>query len=192
MHGVATFGESLRQHRHARLMTQAELAERAGLSERAISDLERGLKMPQRGTVRLLIHALGLPPDLAEAFGLSARVRTRPLEVTAPDLHNLPTTLTSLVGRDEAIARLEQLLEDPPASHSPQTPQPRLVTLTGAGGCGKTRLAIEVARRATHEFSDGVWFVDLSSIADAALVSTIVLTATGGRESSDQSPVDSL
>jgi transcriptional regulator with XRE-family HTH domain len=49
MDGGATFGESLRQHRHARLMTQAELAVRAGLSERAISNLERGLKMPRRG-----------------------------------------------------------------------------------------------------------------------------------------------
>jgi Cdc6-like AAA superfamily ATPase len=81
-------------------------------------------------------------------------VRIRPLEVTAPDLHNLPTTLTSLVGRDAAIARLEYLL-DPRETHSPPA---RLLTLTGAGGSGKTRLAIEVARRSTGEFSDGVWF----------------------------------
>jgi predicted ATPase/DNA-binding XRE family transcriptional regulator len=169
-------------------MTQAELAVRAGLSERAISDLERGLKTPQRATIRLLIDALGLPPDLAEAFGLSARVRTQPLEVTAPDLHNLPTTLTSLVGRDEAAGRLEQLL-NPLAPHSPRA---RLVTLTGAGGCGKTRLAIEVARRAMPDFSDGVRFADLSSIADATLVPTVVLSATRGHELPDQSPVESL
>ena len=58
--GRAVFGEVLQRHRHAQHLTQAELAEKAGLSERAISDLERGLKHPQRATVRLLIEALGL------------------------------------------------------------------------------------------------------------------------------------
>ena len=48
-----------------------------------------------------------------------------------------------------------------------------LVTLTGAGGCGKTRLAVEVARRASAEFPDGIWFADLSSITDSTLVPNI-------------------
>jgi non-specific serine/threonine protein kinase len=188
MTSATTFGESLREHRLARRMTQSELAERAGLSERAISDLERGLKTPQRATIRLLIDALDLAPDRAEAFGLSARVRTQSSEVPAPGKHSLPTALTSLVGREEAFARLEYLL-DPGQVHSPPA---RLVTLTGAGGSGKTRLAIEVARRSSRDFSDGVWFADLSSIADAALVPTVILAATGGRESTDELLIDSL
>jgi predicted ATPase/transcriptional regulator with XRE-family HTH domain len=188
MKGATTFGESLREHRLAGLMTQAELAERAGLSERAISDLERGLKTPQRATIRLLIDALNLAPVIAEAFELAARLRPERPEVPAPGKHNLPTALTSLVGREAAIARLEYLL-DPRQTHSPPA---RLVTLTGAGGCGKTRLAIEVARRATSAFSDGVWFADLSTITDASLVPTVVLAAMGGRESTDESPIDSL
>jgi non-specific serine/threonine protein kinase len=69
---------------------------------------------------------------------------------------------------------------------------PRLVTLTGAGGCGKTRLAIEVAQRMVDDFTDGVWFVDLSSIADATLVPIVVLTTLGGRESSDQTPLEAV
>ena len=188
MEGARTFGESLRQHRVASLMTQAELAERAGLSERAISDLERGLKTPQRATIRFLTDGLGLTPDLAEAFELSARARPLSPETSAADVHSLPATLTSLVGREEAIARLEQLL-DPRQTHSPQA---RLLTLTGAGGCGKTRLAIEAARRAAGAFTDGVWFADLSTIADAALVVTVVLGATSGHESSDEPPIESL
>jgi transcriptional regulator with XRE-family HTH domain len=135
-------------------MTQAELAERAGLSERAISDLKRGLKTPQRATIRFLIDALGLAPAAAEAFGLSGRLRPGSSDVAVPGRHSLPTALISLVGREKAFARLEYLL-DPRRTHSPPI---RLVTLTGAGGCGKTRLATEVARRATSAFSDEVWF----------------------------------
>jgi non-specific serine/threonine protein kinase len=188
MKGATTFGESLREHRLARLMTQAELAERAGLSARAISDLERGLKTPQPATIRLLIDALDLAPDLAEAFGLSGRLRSGPPEFDAPGKPSLPTALTSLVGREEAIARLEDLL-DPRRTRAPLV---RLVTLVGAGGCGKTRLATEVARRATCAFPDGVWFADLSTISDAALVPTVVLAAMRGRESTGELPVDSL
>jgi predicted ATPase/DNA-binding XRE family transcriptional regulator len=188
MKGATTFGVLLREHRLARLMTQAELAERAGLSERAISDLERGLKTPQRATIRLLVDALDLVPAAAEALGLSGRLRPGPPEVAVAGEHSLPTALTSLVGREEAIARLEELL-DPRQAHSPTV---RLVTLTGAGGCGKTRLATEVARRATCAFSDAVWFADLSTISDAALVPTVVLAAMGGHESTDESPLDSL
>ena len=58
MNSANAFAEALRQYRRARGLTQAELAENAHLSERAISDLERGLKLPQRGTVRLLAGAL--------------------------------------------------------------------------------------------------------------------------------------
>jgi transcriptional regulator with XRE-family HTH domain len=69
----SAFAEALQRHRRARGMTQAELAEHARVSERAISDLERGLKSPQRATVRLLIQALGLPADQAREFESLAR-----------------------------------------------------------------------------------------------------------------------
>src|SRR5262245_14681128 len=114
-------------------MTQAELAERAGLSERAISDLERGLKAPQRATMRLLVDALGLESDAAAAFELAARSHPSPPDqvVTSSVQHNLPAALTSFVGRDGEIARLRRLLD--PSTSTDLTAQ--LVTLTGAGGC---------------------------------------------------------
>src|SRR5438132_11115905 len=98
------FADALRHHRRARGLTQAELAERAQLSERAISDLERGLKSPQRATIRLLVEALALSPDQSERFEVSARSRLRPLAgVGSPAKHNLPAALTSFVGREQAI-----------------------------------------------------------------------------------------
>jgi hypothetical protein len=69
--------------------------------------------------------------------------------------HNLPYQLTSFVGREQEIAQLEELV----TAH-------RLVTLTGAGGTGKTRLAIEVARRLIGVFPDGVWLVELAALSD--------------------------
>jgi predicted ATPase/DNA-binding XRE family transcriptional regulator len=189
MGGSATFGEALRLHRLARHLTQAELAERAGLSERGISDLERGLKRPQRATVRLLIEALDLSAADAEGFELATTrshvaVAANPAAL-APMKHNLPALLTVFVGRETELARLQQLLNSEAGTG-------RLVTLTGAGGCGKTRLAIELARQLLPGFPDGVWFADLCSTMDAALVPNVVLTAIGGRELSDQTPVESL
>ena len=175
------FGEALREHRYARRLTQAQLAEQAGLSERAVSDLERGLKHPQRATVRLLIDGLGLAGDVAEAFELAANLRLPPLDLIAPTHaeHNLPATLTSFVGREEELARLHRLLD-------PRVSRARLVTLTGAGGCGKTRLAIELARRLIEDYRDGVWLVELAQVADPALVPYRLAAVLSVHETSDQ------
>ena len=100
----------------------------------------------------------------------------------------MPASLTSFVGHREQIARLQQLL-DLRVLH---TPRVRLVTLTGAGGCGKTRLAIELGRQMLPKFPDGVWFADLASIVDAKLVPVAVLNAIGGPQSSDQAPMETL
>src|SRR6266508_4249027 len=73
--------------------------------------------------------------------------------------HNLPYQLTSFIGREHEIAQLEELV----TAH-------RLVTLTGAGGAGKTRLAIEVASQLIGAFADGVWLVELAALSDPRLV----------------------
>jgi predicted ATPase/DNA-binding XRE family transcriptional regulator len=190
MNGAGAFGQTLRLHRHTRRWTQVELAERAGLSERAISDLERGLKHPQPATVGMLIEALGLAPDIAESLEVAARShRVTPEQmVDGPVHHNLPVALTSFIGRRKDITRLQGLLERADSANFGA----RLVTLTGSGGCGKTRLAIELAGRMLAEFPEGVWFADLSSTMDPALVLNVVLAAIGGQAASDQAPLESL
>jgi non-specific serine/threonine protein kinase len=98
---------------------------------------------------------------------------------TAPN--NLPLQLTSFVGREREIAEVERLL------HST-----RLLTLTGTGGCGKTRLALEVASRVLPAYEHGVWLVELAALSDAALVAQTVATALGLREAPGRTIAETL
>jgi predicted ATPase/DNA-binding winged helix-turn-helix (wHTH) protein len=95
--------------------------------------------------------------------------------------HNLPYHLTSFVGRDQEIAQLEELVK-----------ANRLVTLTGAGGVGKTRLAIEVARRLTDAFPDGVWLMELAALSDPRLVPQAVAQALEVKEQPTRSVIETL
>ena len=94
---------------------------------------------------------------------------------------NLPRQLTSFVGREKEIAECARLLE-----HA------RLLTLTGAGGCGKTRLALRLAERLLEKRPGGVWFVDLAPLADPERVAHAAAAAVGVREEPGRSPAWTL
>jgi predicted ATPase len=98
-------------------------------------------------------------------------------------MHNLPAGLTSFLGRASESARVEAML----ARH-------RLVTVTGPGGSGKTRMAIEVARALVPRFEDGVWLVELAQVDDPGLIPTAVavVLVLGVREQPGLSLADSL
>ena len=96
-------------------------------------------------------------------------------------VHNLPVQLTSLVGREAEIGDVRQLLADN-----------RLVALTGAGGAGKTRLAVEIAARIAPEFGDGVWYVDLAPVTHPAVVPVTVARALGLPDQPGRSTMDTL
>ena len=112
-------------------------------------------------------------PDLPRDFA--------PPRVSPAEVRNLPASLSSFIGREREIAEVEELLA-----------VDRLVTLTGAGGCGKTRLALEVAARKLDRFADGVWFVDLAPLSDPQLVGQTVAHALGAREEPGRSVFDTL
>lgn len=158
-------------------MTQETLAERSGLSVRGISDLERGVKQrPHPETIRLLAAALGLAPETLASFRESAAPRLAPAALPAP--------LTSLIDREDEAPAIAALLR-PGAGN-------RLVTLTGPGGVGKTRLAIQVAGDVLGDFVDGVAFVPLAGLTDPLLVPDATATALGIREAPGRAPLDAL
>ena len=92
--------------------------------------------------------------------------------------HNLPSQLTSFIGRGKELETIKRLITSDGG---------RLLTLTGAGGSGKTRLALEVAAKSCDDFSDGVWFIELVPLTDSALVPQSLLTILGLSEEADRS-----
>jgi predicted ATPase/DNA-binding XRE family transcriptional regulator len=181
---TGAFGHLLRQARTAAAFSQEQLAERAGLSARGISDLERGLhRAPRLETVRMLADALAI--DDAGRAALLAAARSAPAKSSGTRLRlaALPAPLTRLIGRERELETLETLLRDDTV---------RLLTLTGPGGSGKTRLAIAVAGSLDNTFVDGVAFVDLAPLADPALVLATVAQAVGLRDLGHQDLTESL
>jgi predicted ATPase/DNA-binding XRE family transcriptional regulator len=179
------FGTRLRRLREAAGLTQEELAVQAGLSRNAVGALERGLrKRPYPHTVRSLAHALELSGE-ERADLLSAVPKEGSADasfVPAPATEsNLPRPSTSLLGRDRELVEIGTFLREA-----------RLLTLTGTGGVGKTRLAIAAARDAARLFPDGTVFVALSPLGDSGLVLPTIAQSLGLRESGDRTPREAL
>jgi predicted ATPase len=98
-------------------------------------------------------------------------------------LNKLPVEVTPFIGRQAEIAALSQIL---------QRTEARLVTLTGPGGTGKTRLAVEVARLHTHGFEDGIYFVSLAELSDPALVAPTIAATLRIRDTGGRTPLETL
>jgi predicted ATPase/DNA-binding XRE family transcriptional regulator len=153
-----TLGVALKKLRAAAGMTQEELADKARISARTVSDVERGLRIVvHRDTARRLASALGLgEQDRARFDALASGM----VEDTKP-AGDLPVPPTRLLGRSRELESINARLQDPNI---------RLLTLTGPGGIGKTRLALEAAVQVRPLFGGGVFFVPLGELRDASLV----------------------
>lgn len=140
--------------------------------------------------LREALRELNAAPDTASQqlyatilAGAEAEVNdAEPPKKNAQRHHNLPAPLTELLGREAVVAELTSLLA---WANRP----PRLVTLTGAGGSGKTRLALAVAHELVEVYPDGIWYVELDSLTDGDLVPQTVARTVGGAAPPDRPPL---
>jgi predicted ATPase/transcriptional regulator with XRE-family HTH domain len=168
------FSGLLRQLRADAGLTQEELAEAARLSPRTVSDLERGIsRTARKDTALLLADALGLAGRVRGVFVAAAQGRVLATEVLAARAQaprasagNLPVPLSSFVGRVGELAELAAAMARSP-----------LVTVTGVGGVGKTRLALHAAAGQLPSFRDGVWLCELHPAVDEETMAQAVAAA---------------
>ena len=210
--GASQFADLLRRFRRRSGLTQEELAERAGISPSAISQLERGLVVaPHKDTVQLLITALELTADDAAILAQAARrlrsttVDTAPTTPAAerppapPPLaipsmfperppsamasYRLAPPLTLLLGREHDEANALYVLAQE---------RVRLLTLTGPAGVGKTRLALQVAATLREQYGFALALVDLVAVHTVDQVPQAIAQALGVRETGDLSLLDAM
>jgi tetratricopeptide (TPR) repeat protein/transcriptional regulator with XRE-family HTH domain len=157
-----TLAELLRGFRTNAGLTQAALAEKAGLSEQAISTLERGSRRrPRVDTLEALIAALGLSAESAERLTLAARGASKNPQPTNPPTlvvpRQLPPTLADFTGRDQELTAVVRVL----VPDGDRASGVNLAAVTGMGGVGKTSLAVHAAHLTADSYPDGHLYLDL-------------------------------
>ena len=204
-----TFGDLLKYLRRRARLTQRELCIAVGYSEAQISSLEQNLRPPDLASLTaLFIPALyledeplivtrlmelaaqargeALPQSGAITFSRSVRREIKENIRTVEDesINNLPLQLTSFVGRERETLEIENLLGSENKN--------RLITLMGNGGCGKTRLALQVAAQIMRAYRDGAWLIELAPIVNPEHVTQTFITSLGLPEPRDDSPTLAL
>ncbi len=176
------FGEWLRQQRNTQGLTQEALGARIGVAAVTIRKIEGGTLRPSASLAQDLARLFGIPP--AEQAGFVQWARTPQADTQAAQgAARLPVPATRFIGRAHEIAHVEMLLADDAV---------RLVNLTGPGGVGKSRLALQVATNLREAFTDGVRFVSFAATADIEHVAPMIAQALGLRTVRGRSPVADL
>jgi len=180
-----SFGEWLRKQRRALDLSRKIFADQVGCAEVTLRRIEAGSLKPSKELASILIEKLGIPDNkrpqwISFARGLSGFPIQSPLSLNKPE-SNLPVSLTSFVGREKEQVQVINLI----SKH-------RLITLTGSGGVGKTRLARKVGEQLLENYSDGVWLVELASLNDPTLLAQTIAMLFGLITQADVSHTDLL
>jgi len=183
-----TFGEWLKRRRTALGLTQQQLALQISCSTSALRKFEAEERRPSAQIVEQLAGVFGISPNERTSFLRFARgdwqsTPTVPIEDTLWRVPrtNLPITSTSFIGREKEVEKIIQLVN-----------KNRLVTLTGAGGVGKTRLAIQSSNKMQSIFKDGVGWVELAPLTKETLLPQAVAKGLDLREVPKQSLEETL
>jgi len=204
-----TFGDFLKYLRRRARLTQRELSIAVKYSEAQISRLEQNQRPPELSVLAaLFIPALyiedepetiarlmelatqargeSLPTSGSITFSRSVRREMENVQTIEEDiLNNLPLQLTSFVGRKRETLEITGLLDK-------DNGKARLITLTGSGGAGKTRLALEVGNKLRGNYRDGIWFIELASISDPELIPQALASTLGISLSREDAPLGAL
>jgi predicted ATPase/class 3 adenylate cyclase len=143
------------------------------------TDLSPGVELRDMGERRL--RSLTRPEHIYQITVPDLPAQFPPLKTLEPTHTNLPIQLTSFIGRKKEMIAVNALMK-----------ANRLITLTGAGGAGKTRLSLQIAAGLLDSSADGIWFVELASLADAALIQQAVASTLGLHEESNRPLLDVL
>ncbi len=197
MEDTATFGQWVKQRRKALNFTQAELGNLAFCSAVMIKKIEANQRRPSIQVAKLLARYLKIAPKDYATFLSLARPDLSPEQIdeilttyeytprqpAARRINNLPVPMTPLIGRTQEVQDICGLLLEPNI---------RLVTLTGAGGMGKTHLSIQVASEINKQFIDGCWFISLAALEEADQLIPTIARSLGIKESRHQTFSETL
>ncbi|HXF60906.1 MAG TPA: tetratricopeptide repeat protein, partial [Caldilineaceae bacterium] len=182
MNTAADFADYVRRRRRALDLTRTELAARVGCSPDTIKKIEEGERRPSKELAVLLAHHLAIGEAERPLFVAMARGQAAP-DPVAPGPSHLPAPLTSFVGRSSEVSALVAALTSEDV---------RLLTLVGAPGVGKTRLAVRAAGELRPYFPDGVWFVPLATLEDPRLATLTIAHTLGVADNRPASLLDQL
>jgi predicted ATPase len=173
-----SFGIWLRKQRRALDLSRQVFADQVGCAEVTLRRIEAGTLKPSKELASVMLENLGIPETklpqwISFARGISG-LPSQAIPQAKKPITNLPAPLTSFIGREKELSEIIRLI-----NHH------RLVTLTGSGGVGKTRLSLRVGEQTLENYADGVWFVELASLSDPALLPQTVTALLGIPTQSD-------
>ncbi len=188
-----SFGYWIRRRRKVLDLTQTELANQVSCTLSTIKKIELDERRPSSLMAERLADSLQIPSSEREIFIKVARQIFSPLRLALPTREagvfpiekktNLSLPATRMIGRSQQISEVIRLL---------QQPDVRMLTLTGPGGVGKTRLACHVASEVLSEYADGCWLVELATVSDPSLVAQHIISVLSIQAASGKSPVVTL